>query len=248
MNAGPLSTDDTVAALPTWLDDAGLSARWMTLDGSDMATLGISLPPVLGRAVAKRQGEYRAGRTCARYAIRQLRPTPPVFDSSTVDWPLLGPDRAPIWPSGVIGSLTHNSGFVICVVGASQQFSGLGIDVEAPVAPDDSLGLGPRIVHPDELALLVNTPWSEAGFTLLFSAKEALFKAVYPTVRRFVDFHEARLTALTDDILHFELMPDLASQLGHQRTLYVRAAWWRGQVLTFCARSAQIVPNDFRPR
>ncbi|SNR75085.1 4'-phosphopantetheinyl transferase family protein [Puniceibacterium sediminis] len=227
-------TDADTSHLPHWLEQGGLCARWMALDGGDMSGLGIALPQVLERAVAKRQGEYRAGRTCARAAIDQVSPTSFALDKT--DWPIFGPDRAPVWPTGIIGSLTHSPARVICVAGPADRYDGLGIDIEPAVPPRDSLTLAPRIFCPEELALVEPTSWAEAGFTLIFSAKEAIYKAVYPTIRRFADFHEVRLAEVSGDDLQFELMPEMSSDLGQQKTLQVRATWWQGHVLTFCAR------------
>jgi enterobactin synthetase component D len=232
----PCSGQQGAPALPLWLTEHGMCARWMALDGGEMAALDVALPPQLARAVAKRKGEYRAGRRCAMEAIRDLAPDLPALTDTATDWPILGPDRAPVWPTGVTGSLTHCDRFVVCLTAKSRQYVGLGIDIEATVQPQDSLEIRSQIIRPEELALVSQTPWADAGFTLLFSAKESIFKAVYPTVKRFVDFHEARLTAISGDDLRFELQPELSSQLGRQSILQVRADWWQGHVMTLCVR------------
>jgi 4'-phosphopantetheinyl transferase EntD len=53
-------------------------------------------------AVEKRRREFVTTRRCARQALAQLG-VPPV--------PIRpGPGRAPVWPAGVVGSLTHCAG------------------------------------------------------------------------------------------------------------------------------------------
>lgn len=71
----------------------------------------------------------------------------------------------------------------------------LGIDMEQLIdAPADVSDL---IAQPEELALLAPLG-AQRALTLLFSAKEALYKALYPEVRQFFDFTAARAAALGD--------------------------------------------------
>ncbi|WP_186766554.1 4'-phosphopantetheinyl transferase family protein [Puniceibacterium confluentis] len=228
-----------LSPLPHWLEQDGRCAAAMALDGGEMAALGVALPPALDRAVAKRRGEYRAGRTCARRAMQRLSPAPAAANIDASEWPEFGPDRAPVWPTGVTGSLTHSAAVALCVAGPARQFAGLGIDIELPVPAQEGRRLAPRIYCPSEFEPLAGTDWAEVGFTLLFSSKEAIYKAIYPTVQRFVDFHQARLLSLSGDKLVFALSDELSQQLGHQHRLYVRAARWQGHILTFCALAAR---------
>lgn len=226
-----------LSPLPPWISSNDASVRFMRLDGSALPSLNVSTPPALQNAVAKRIGEYRAGRTCARAAIDALKPSANADDLSDHDWPVFGPDRAPIWPQGITGSLTHSDTFVICAIVASTRFHGIGIDLE-PVLPDFEMAdIADSVSHPDERALAANSSWSGSGIAVLFSAKEAVFKALYPTLERFVGFDEVRLTSITSGNLIFEPLPDLAAQIPNETTLSVSVSSWRDHVLTFCARS-----------
>jgi len=69
-----------------------------------------------------RQREFAAGRACARRAMRELGvPGGPV---------LRGLRRAPLFPDGVVGSITHTNGFCAAAVARSASFAGVGLDAE----------------------------------------------------------------------------------------------------------------------
>ncbi|MHA6493958.1 4'-phosphopantetheinyl transferase family protein [Pseudomonas borbori] len=139
------------------------------------------------RGVAKRQGEYLAGRLCARQALRRLTGIPSV--------PAVGADRAPQWPSGVVGSITHGGGWAAAVVAQQSMWRGLGLDVEKQLAAERAERLAGEILTPAELARLQGLPAAERArrIGLTFSLKESLFKALYPLVLRHFYFHDAEL-------------------------------------------------------
>lgn len=141
------------------------------------------------RAVAKRVREFRAGRACARHAIRALGLEPPAIP--------VGPDRAPVWPAGVVGSITHSADFAAAVVARRDDVAGVGIDAERrdAVRPE----LLARICTPAELRWLEEVPGdgeldADASRALVFSAKECLYKALHPALAgAALGFHDARL-------------------------------------------------------
>lgn len=83
------------------------------------------------RAVPARVAEYHAGRAAARAAMVTLglppRPIP------------MGPDRAPIWPSGLTGSISHTARSCVAAVGMSDDWAGIGVDLEEATALDPLL-------------------------------------------------------------------------------------------------------------
>ncbi|WP_394427661.1 4'-phosphopantetheinyl transferase family protein [Streptomyces sp. SGAir0957] len=141
---------------------------------------------IVERAVASRKREFATTRRCAREALARLG-LPPV--------PILS-DRhgAPRWPEGVLGSLTHCTGYRAAVVAPAADLRLLGIDAE----PDAPLprGVLESITLPSELRLvrhlLVRRPqvrWDRA----LFSMKEAVYKSWYPYTGHRLDFLDAEL-------------------------------------------------------
>lgn len=114
------------------------------------------------RAGLLRRAEFHWGRACAYEALAELG----------VVGPILRRGRAPIWPVGAIGSITHCSGLVGAAVGKTQTLAGLGIDAE----PRRRAGLriATQISSPCEAAWL-NEDLVERP-TILWCAKEAAFK------------------------------------------------------------------------
>ncbi len=98
------------------------------------------------------------------------------------------PSGAPIWPAGVVGSLTHDSRVAVAAVGTSRDVGALGIDVEpAEILPSELLDM---VATPQERLRIDDDPY---GGRLLFVAKEAVFKAVYPLDQTFLDHHDVQV-------------------------------------------------------
>ncbi|WP_163578146.1 4'-phosphopantetheinyl transferase family protein [Halomonas faecis] len=161
-----------------------LAAAHFALGTDCQGGADIPLPAELEQASRQRRAEFAAGRRCARTALLSLTGRP--------DYPAMGPERAPLWPTGVVGSISHCRGHAIALVGATDRYRGLGIDLEQPFSTTQSEDLGPLVLARGESA-----PWDAALHPFLvglsFSAKESLFKALFPLVRRRFDFAAAEL-------------------------------------------------------
>lgn len=126
----------------------------------------------------KRVIDYSTGRYCVRRAqdILQL-PREQV----------LREQRAPLWPSGCVGSISH------CDIAASAILSAahasIGIDIER--TDRVKAKLFPSLFTDKEVAALTDLP--EPAAAIMFSAKEAGYKAIYPIGKRFIGFHEAEV-------------------------------------------------------
>ena len=94
-----------------------------------------------------------------------------------------GTGGAPVWPAGVVGSLAHDDEIAVAAVGLRRDFASIGIDVEPPGAlPADMLAL---VVTPRERRMIDDDP---VKAKLLFAAKEAVYKAIYPLDGVFLEF------------------------------------------------------------
>jgi 4'-phosphopantetheinyl transferase EntD len=122
----------------------------------------------------QREAEFRAGRACARHALAQL---------GIHNWALLpAPTREPQWPAGVVGSITHAGSYCAAAVASERVCGGLGIDVETiDRLRDDMAALICSGSEPDRLAACGDE--ARPLLALLFSAKESVFKAVFPRTR-----------------------------------------------------------------
>ena len=137
-------------------------------------------------AVPSRQAEFLTGRAAARRALARL---------GVGGAPLLpGPDRAPRWPPGIVGSITHTREACAVAVARETDVRAIGIDAEPREALEENVW--PTVCTAVERRTLASLPASERGAyaKLLFSAKEAVFKCVYPATSRFLEFTDAELT------------------------------------------------------
>lgn len=144
----------------------------------------------LGRAVDKRRREFTTGRACARIALRRIGAPVAAIPS--------GPRGEPLWPAGVVGSITHCAGYRACAVARSEAVLGLGIDAE-PNAPLPD-GVAEEVVHGRELDLFGDRRDRAPNGTvvdlprLLFSAKEAVYKAWFPLTGAWLGFEDVELS------------------------------------------------------
>ncbi|GAA4815262.1 4'-phosphopantetheinyl transferase family protein [Streptomyces ziwulingensis] len=146
---------------------------------------------LVARAVDKRRREFTVVRSCARRAMRQLGVEPQ---------PVLNGERgAPRWPTGLVGSMTHCAGYCAAALARSDDLASLGIDAEedAPL-PDgvlDAVALPAEAERVHRLAAArPQVHWDR----LLFSAKEAVYKAWFPLTGKWLDFHEADIETTVD--------------------------------------------------
>ena len=138
---------------------------------------------LVANAVGKRVAEFTTVRTCARIALGRLGVPP---------GPLLsGPKGEPLWPAGVVGSITHCDGYRAVAVARADQLAAIGIDAE----PHDALpaGILDRVTLPAERVHLLSLPPGLQWDRLLFSAKESVYKAWFPLARRWLGFEDAAL-------------------------------------------------------
>jgi enterobactin synthetase component D len=161
-------------------------------EASDLATQfpGITLPASLSRAVPKRRVEYCAGRFCAREALR-ICSAP---DANTLVGS--GPHGEPLWPSGIVGTITHTHEFASAAVALTRDARAIGLDAERTTELSaevlDYIALPAEI----ETLALASRMSAESVASVVFSAKETLFKCLYAEVGRYFDFRDALVDSL----------------------------------------------------
>ena len=138
----------------------------------------------VGNAVEKRRREFVTARACAREALARLgHPGQPVPS---------GARGEPLWPAGVVGSITHCAGYRACAVAPASELLTIGVDAEvaAPLPP----GLIADIALPEERRWIERMAAEQPGVSwdrLLFSIKEAIYKAWFPLARSWLGFEDA---------------------------------------------------------
>jgi 4'-phosphopantetheinyl transferase EntD len=104
---------------------------------------------------------------------------------------LVGKDRAPVWPTGIAGSISHTQGLAGAMVCSNSHYRSIGLDIERRSAVDRKLW---DLLF-DELEQqrieAATSPDDEAA--LLFSLKEAYYKMQYPLSGMFLDFRDVRV-------------------------------------------------------
>lgn len=161
----------------------------------DDAALLASLYPVeveqIGSAVERRRIDFAGARACAREAMSRLGvPAGPI---------LRGGRGMPVWPPGLVGTLTHTDGLRAAALASTGRVRSLGLDVEqhAPLVA----GVLEAISLPEEAAWVrvaraevADVAWD----ALLFTAKEATYKAWFPLTHRWLGFGDAQITLVPD--------------------------------------------------
>lgn len=150
---------------------------------------------LIERAVPKRRSEFATARACARRALATLGVEPRPI--------LRGEKREPLWPEGIVGSLTHCDGHRAAAVARASDFRSIGIDAE-PDAPLprgvlDAISLGGERPQLDR----ADGPHLDR---VLFSAKESVYKAWFPITHRWLGFHDASIALHSDGTFDVTLL------------------------------------------
>ncbi|MCX7312533.1 MAG: 4'-phosphopantetheinyl transferase superfamily protein [Hyphomicrobiales bacterium] len=152
-------------------------------DGDERALLPEEMP-AFAASVTKVRRASGAARIVARQLLARFGQPPQAIPRGTAGMPL--------WPTGIVGSMAHDDTVAVAAMAARRDFLSVGVDVE-PAEP-----LEPGLL--DIVATANERQWAKddplAG-RLLFAIKEAIYKAVYPLDRIFLDHHDVEVN-LTD--------------------------------------------------
>ena len=199
-----------------------LLARILVPDlfGAEMADMGqpVLLFPqeeaLVGKAAPKRRREFALGRACAHAALEKLGCEQGVIGRSA--------SGAPLWPKGIVGSITHTKDYAAAVVGEARHFSGIGVDAER--IGGVTRELWPRLFDDAERDYLQNLDEAVRPeiATLAFSAKEACYK-VWGGRLGFRDIH---VTPARDRFTAVRAGRRLEGRYAVQNDLMLTAVWF----------------------
>lgn len=161
---------------------AGVVASAGAIAGS-IATLAAAERPAAARMSHRRLREFSAGREHARAALEQLGLRSPGV--------AVGPGRAPLWPAGFVGSISHAGNLVLAVAAPTTALRAIGVDLE-PAVPLDA-DLVHRVCRPGELERLASPASAAQRAKLIFSAKESVYKCVAPLTGVFLEFEDVEI-------------------------------------------------------
>ncbi len=152
----------------------------------------------------RRVASFRHGRHCARLALRQLGEPACAIP--------MGKRREPIWPRGIAGSITHSDGRAAATAVHRHSLAGIGIDLETRGT------LRKEVVEliclPEELAMLQAKNHPNIDARLIFSAKESIYKCLWPHTGRYIDFKEVQIeVSILDSSFRISKAPSLPADL-----------------------------------
>jgi len=136
-------------------------------------------------ASPERRVEYYLGRAAANQALKSLN----IENPGPV---LKGEYGEPLWPDGIVGSISHTGRFAIAAVAFRENYRGIGIDCEN-LRRKFSLKILTRIAHPEEADWVMKRQ-SNLRALMLFSAKECIFKTFFPENKHYIGFKDAKLS------------------------------------------------------
>lgn len=134
-------------------------------------------------AVPKRRAEFGTARVCARRVLLGLGVGPTCLAPQH--------DRAPTWPSGIVGSISHTKGYCAVAVARTATHRSVGLDVEEERVLDSDMSNA--ICTPNELRAMAARGAVSRDSLLHFCAKEAFYKCQYPLARIAFDFHDVEI-------------------------------------------------------
>ena len=161
----------------------------------------------------KRQAEFLAARHCAQYATQRI--------SGVFEAPATGKVGEPIWPNGIVGSITHSHSWAAALTGDAQSWRGLGIDRENLLNSERAQRLAKTILTHQELKHLHTLPINQQAWliTLSFSLKESAFKALYPLTQQFFYWQDIMLTHYQEGFAELSLLRNLNSDWKKHSTV-----------------------------
>lgn len=195
---------------------AGSPARWLTgLNVPVVHRLANSIQSDAGRdaALAKqsRRLEFELGRMCADAALLDLGYELPKQSGHCVG---VSADRSPIWPPGIVGSISHSEQLTWAAVANRNQVRSLGVDTEICMTTKAMNQVRSEVASRhewdsvDEAAPSIAEGLSrELTTTLVFSAKEAFYKCWFPLAKQFFEFADVSVSSLDASCLRLQPNP-----------------------------------------
>jgi 4'-phosphopantetheinyl transferase EntD len=153
------------------------------------------IPASLHKSSIKRRAEFLAGRKAAEIAIRRLDPNIDTYVG-------IGSDGLPLWPKSIVGSISHCDSWAVAAVASAKSTKGLGIDIELRSSaeiikdmPEMILAASERTEHLSPTSMLAR-----------FSAKESVYKCLFPIFRQFIDFTECVILPQDENFFKIKLI------------------------------------------
>jgi enterobactin synthetase component D len=188
---------------------------------------GIELPTSLKTAVIKRKSDFLAGRALVSRAFDELG----LLNQNIA----VGPKRSPIWPKGMNGSISHTGQHCACIA-TTQPNTAVGIDIEQMLKPNGLKSVRRIAMTTNDTDVVASHSLFSTQHlcTLIFSAKETLYKALFPTVQAFFGFDAATLHCdPTENTIWLRLTRSLHPSLQKNQVFALRHQQLDDKILTW---------------
>jgi phosphopantetheine--protein transferase-like protein len=146
---------------------------------------------LIQNAVAKRQNEFSAGRLCARRALNRLG----IKKCKLIK----RPDGSASWPDGISGAISHNDTWCGAAVASNNYVMGIGFDIET--IERMSTAFAKKILAEEEEKWVTASHDKELKkwVALMFSAKESVYKCLFPIFKKRIGYKDAVITPDTNN-------------------------------------------------
>ena len=132
----------------------------------------------ISKAIGSRRREFSTGRWLAHTGLSRFGVSHEAI--------LPGDQRQPLWPDGIVGSISHTKDHAVVALARERDYRAIGIDTEKKRRVEPALAF--RILTQREISQTTAT-----DPTLVFSAKEALHKLVFPLVGHYLEFTDVEI-------------------------------------------------------
>lgn len=186
-------------------------------------------PGLIKVSVESRSDSKTIARNCALHAVEKI-------SGEKISVLEKAKNGAPIWPASVVGSITHSKDYAAAVVGSSQKFRSLGIDAENIVDIERARKIQRKILVDAEREVLKNENDYAKFVTLIFSAKESIFKMLNPLTQKIFWFGAAEIQKINREsgVLEFQLKESLSDEfcVGFKGKIFFKE--FEKRIETFC--------------
>ncbi|MEZ8076478.1 4'-phosphopantetheinyl transferase [Vibrio sp. FF112] len=138
----------------------------------------------------------------------------------------IGKNREPLWPNGVVGSISHDADTALSVLSSSWCYL-IGVDIEPLISVTDWDWLAEEVLGPKERCLVEASDIALQRWlpTALFSAKESFYKAIYPLTQCIFGFDVLTCTDVNHRQLLFEVDAEFRQRMKLPLPSVVTITW-----------------------
>lgn len=185
---------------------------------------GIDIPDDFIEMSRKRKCEFLVGRMCAQQALWNVgeQGRGQVTRSKA---------SYPVWPKGFCGSISHTSGLAIACAAKAKNYHALGIDIETLMNDQTANEVSSLVLLDSDRLFKKEIPFNQF-VTLIFSAKEALFKAINHDVGYVFGFEEVAVVHINHQLIQFKIQGDLSERWVKNTLIEVRYNVAKGRVIS----------------